>query len=277
MSKQIEKLIEMALAEDIGSGDLTSQAIIDKDQKIKAEIIVKENGIIAGLPLAEIVFHVLDKSIKFKSLVKDGQNVKKGTKVADIYGNARNILAGERLALNFLQRMSGIATEAAKYIEKVKGTNAKILDTRKTMPLWRGADKYAVLAGGGCNHRMGLYDAILIKDNHVQIAGGVKEALKRLQSSEVSRFQVEIEVKNLTEVKEAISAGAQRILLDNMNIKTMREAVKLCKKAKVATEVSGGVNLSSVKAIAKTGANFISVGALTHSVKALDISMDIKS
>lgn len=275
MSKQIEKLIEMALAEDIGSGDITSQAIIDKDKKVKAEIIVKENGIIAGLPLAEIIFHVLDKSIKFKSLVKDGQKVKKGTKVADIYGNARNILAGERLALNFLQRMSGIATETAKYVEQIKGTKAQILDTRKTMPLWRGADKYAVLAGGGVNHRMGLFDAILIKDNHIAIAGGINEALERCQGVKASSVSIEVEVKNIKEVKEAISAGAKRVLLDNMNIKSIKEAVKLCKKAKVMTEASGGVNLSNVKAIAKTGVDFISVGALTHSVKALDVSLEI--
>ncbi|MBI5701602.1 carboxylating nicotinate-nucleotide diphosphorylase [Candidatus Saganbacteria bacterium] len=278
MGKQIENLIKMALAEDIGSGDVTSDAIIGKDRKTKAVIIAKEAGIIAGLPLAQMVFNVLDKKVKFVYKIKDGSKVKKGQIVAEISGPARSILIGERLALNFLQRLSGIATLTGEYVARVKGQRAKILDTRKTMPLWRGADKYAVLAGGGQNHRMGLYDAILIKDNHIKIVGGVSAAIKKAQGARVKgqgKIIIEIEAGNIAEVKEAISAGADRILLDNMNLKILKQAVVLCKKAKIATEASGGVNLQNVRSIAKTGVDFISVGALTHSPKALDISLKI--
>lgn len=265
----------MALFEDIGSGDITSEAIIEKRQKAKANIIVKENGIIAGLPLAQIVFEVLDPKVRFRQKAKDGHRIKKGKVVAELSGPARSILAGERLALNFLQRLSGVATLTRKYVDKVKGTKTKILDTRKTSPLWRGADKYAVCAGGGYNHRMGLYDAILIKDNHLKLARGIEKALEGVRRGYKGKRMIEVEAKKLSQVKKAIKGGADIILLDNMNLKTLRQAVKLCKKAKVKTEASGGVNLKTVRKIAKTGVDYISVGALTHSTKALDISLDI--
>lgn len=271
MNKNIENLIQMALHEDIGDGDITTESIIGSNQKAKAIILAKQDGIIAGLPLAKIVFVELDKKITFKTLVKDGSKVKKGTKIAEISGNARAIVSGERLALNLLQRLSGIATLTSQFVAKTKGTKAKILDTRKTMPLWRGADKYAVLAGGGANHRFGLYDAILIKDNHLMFAS-IAECVSKCRNS---NLKIEVEVKNIAEVKEAINAGADRILLDNMSVKTLRDAVKLCKKAKIDTEASGGITLDNVCEVAKTGVDYISIGALTHSPKALDISLEI--
>lgn len=269
--KHIECLIEMALAEDIGPGDLTSNTIIDEPRKAKAIFVVKENGIIAGLPLIKTLFKVLDKKIRFAEETKDGKKVKKGQVVARLSGNARAILAGERLALNFLQRMSGIATLTSQFVEKTKGTKAKILDTRKTIPLWRGMDKYAVLAGGGQNHRFGLYDAVLIKDNHLKLIG-ITEALKKCKGI---KELVEVEAKNIPEVREAISSGAKRILLDNMGAETLKQAVALCKSAGIETEASGGITLKNVKAVAKTGVDYISIGSLTHSVKALDISLEI--
>ncbi len=265
----------MSLAEDVGSGDITTNSIVPKNKIVEATIIAKESGVIAGLPLAELVFEVLDKKVKFISKVSDGKKVKKGTVIAKIKGPARAILTGERLALNFLQQLSGIATLTNQFVARVKGSGAKILDTRKTTPLWRGAEKYAVCCGGGVNHRLGLYDAVLIKDNHLDIAGGVEEAVARVKGQGSRRMAIEVECKKISQVKEAIDFGAKKILLDNMNIKTLRQAVKLCKKAKVWTEASGGVNLKTVRSIAKTGVDSISVGALTHSAKAMDISLGI--
>ena len=271
MNEIVTTLIKMALREDIESGDITTQAIVDKERNAKAEILVKENGVVAGLPLAQIVFDVLDKRVKLRMLVKDGTYVKAGTRIAEISGNAQSILTGERLVLNFLQRMSGIATLTDKYVAKVKGTKAVILDTRKTVPLWRGSDKYAVLAGGGQNHRFGLFDAVLIKDNHLKFAP-ISEAIKKCQAT---GKPVEIEVTNISQVNAAILSNPDRILLDNMNLKTLKSAVKLCKKAGIQTEASGGVNLKTVRAIAKTGVDYISIGELTHSPKALDVSLEI--
>ncbi len=274
--KRIESLIRMALEEDIGGGDITTKAVVPEDWKSKGEIIVKEDGVIAGLPIAQIVFNVYDKRIKFRQKVKDGSYVKKGVVIAEVFGPARSILACERLALNLLQRMSGIATLTRKFKEKISNhKNTQILDTRKTVPLWRAADKYAVMAGGGQNHRMGLYDAVLIKDNHIKIAGSIKKAIERCRAS-ISDMPIEVEAKNIKEVKEAVECGVDRILLDNMSVKEMKDAVRLCRKAKILTEASGGVNLENVKEIAKTGVDFISIGALTHSPKALDISLKIR-
>lgn len=285
MKKTVMNLIKMALAEDIGSGDITTNAIVPaspslrgepKDKMAEAEIIAKEEGVISGLPLAELVFQVLDKKVKFAAKVSDGKKVKKGTVIAKIKGPARAILTGERLALNFLQHLSGIATLTSKFVNKTKGTKTKILDTRKTMPLWRGAEKYAVCCGGGCNHRIGLYDAILIKDNHIAIAGGVKKAVYSVQRTVNSRKQkIEVECKTIMQVREAIESRVNRILLDNMNLKTLKQAVILCKKAGIKTEASGGVNLNNIAAIAKTRVDYISIGALTHSAKALDISLKV--
>ncbi|MFA4905774.1 MAG: carboxylating nicotinate-nucleotide diphosphorylase [Candidatus Margulisiibacteriota bacterium] len=268
-----ELLITNALKEDIGRGDITSQAIIPRGQKAKAQIIAKEAGVIAGLSVAREVFRAVDRSLRFSPKVKDGNKVKKGTIIAEVSGSARSILAGERVALNFLQHLSGIATLTNKFVirAKGKGIRVKVLDTRKTIPGMRKLEKYAVRVGGGVNHRMGLYDAILIKDNHIKLAGGIRKAVKGIKRIK----DIEVEVKSLSEVKQAIVAEADRILLDNMNIKTLRQAVKLCRKAGIKTEASGGVNLQNVRAVAKTGVDFISIGALTHSAPALDISLKI--
>ena len=277
MNEQIIKLIKFALREDIGPGDITTEAIIPRAQKAHAVIIAKEAGVIAGLDVAREVFRQVDEKIKVAFKVRDGEKVKKGKIIAVLSGPARGILTGERVALNFLQHLSGIATLTRKFknqISKIKN-KVKILDTRKTIPGMRSLEKYAVKAGGGVNHRFGLYDAILIKDNHIKIAGGIKKAVEGIRGRYKAKRAIEVEAKTLEEVKEAIRAEVDRILLDNMNIKTLRQAVELCKKAKIETEASGGVSIENVRAIAKTGVDFISVGALTHSAKALDISLKI--
>ena len=282
MNEKIIKLIKQALAEDVGSGDITSEAIISANQRARAMVLVKEPGIIAGLEIAKEVFRQIDSRIKFSPRVKDGAKVKKGSIVAVLSGPARGILTGERVALNFLQHLSGIATLTRKFVSRVAGhgSRVKILDTRKTTPGLRALEKYAVKMGGGVNHRFGLYDAVLIKDNHIKLAGGIQKAVMAVKAVKGSKAlkakrAIEVETKTISDVKEAIKAGADRILLDNMNIKTLREAVKLCKKAKIKTEASGGINLQNVRAIAQTGVDYISVGALTHSAKALDISLKV--
>ncbi len=274
MNELTIKIIKKALKEDVGKGDITTLAVVPKNAKAKAKIIAKEKGIVAGLQIAEQVFKQVDKRIKFKARVKDGAKVKKGKVIAELSGPARGILTAERVALNFLQRLSGIATLTRKFkIQSAAGgSKSKILDTRKTTPGLRSLEKYAVKMGGGTNHRMGLYDAILVKDNHIVIGGGVKKVVEGCRRVKKA---IEVETKGLGQVKEAIEVGADRILLDNMNIKVLRKAVKLCKKAKIKTEASGGVNLKTIRAIAKTGVDYISVGALTHSAKALDISLEI--
>ena len=280
MNNSMKTLIKMALAEDIGSGDITTDLLVDKKKIVTAEFKAKEEGIIAGLPLVEIIFDLLDKKVKLFVKVCDGHKVKKGQVFATLTGSAHSILKGERLALNFLQRMSGIATLTSKFVHAIKGTHSKILDTRKTIPLWRGADKYAVLAGGGANHRFGLFDAILIKDNHIEFAGGIDKAVKKVMDPSILKKKkvsfVEVEAGNLEEVRKAIESGIDRILLDNMDLKTLKEAVKLCKRYHVLAEASGNVSLENVRKIAQTGVSFISVGTLTHSPKALDISLKIK-
>jgi len=268
-------LVKFALAEDVGPGDITTRAIVGKGQRAKAEIIAKEAGVIAGLHVAAEVFRHLDRRIRFVPKVNDGASVKKGKVIAIVSGPARGILTGERVALNFLQHLSGVATLTAKFAAKVKGQRAKVLDTRKTTPGLRVLEKYAVRMGGGENHRMRLYDAVLIKDNHIALAGGVDEAIEKAKGTRHKGVGVEVEAKTLAQVRKAIEAGADRILLDNMQIKTLRQAVRLCKKARIKTEASGGVNLDNVSAIARTGVDYISIGALTHSAKALDISLDI--
>ena len=232
--------------------------------------------------MAREVFQQVDKRIKFTAKTKDGDKVKKGQIIATISGPARGILTGERVALNFLQRLSGIATLTSQFV--LRATNnesrATILDTRKTAPGLRALEKYAVKCGGGTNHRLGLWDAVLIKDNHIALAGGVEVAIKKAKGKGLGKAkvkEVEIECKTLIQVKEAIKIGVSIILLDNMNLKTLRKAIKLCKQTKIKTEASGGVNLKTVRAIAKTGVDYISVGALTHSAKALDISLDLRT
>jgi nicotinate-nucleotide pyrophosphorylase (carboxylating) len=277
MKEVTDFLVKLALAEDVGPGDITTRAIVTKNQKAKAEVKAKEAGVICGQAIAAEVFRHLAPRVKYSAKDKDGAFVIKGKVIAVISGPARVILTGERTALNFLQHLSGIATLTRKF--KLQTSNLKtrtqILDTRKTVPGLRVLEKYAVKCGGGVNHRLGLHDAILIKDNHIKLAGGIGEAIYQAKRQGFRAQRIEIEAKTLREVKAAISIGVGRILLDNMSIKTLRQAVKLCKKAKIKTEASGGVNLKNIRAIAKTGVDYISVGALTHSAPALDISLKV--
>jgi len=269
--EKVKNLVKMALKEDIGPGDITTEAVIPKDLKAVAFILAKEEGIIAGLEIAKLVFQTLDPKIIFKKLVKDGNRVKDGQKIAEIYGNARKILSAERTALNFLQRLSGIAALTNEFVQKVKPFKAKILDTRKTTPGLRLLEKYAVRTGGGKNHRLGLWDEILIKGNHVDLVG-LKEAVKKAKELEK---KVEVEARSLKEVKQALEAGADIIMLENMDLRTIKEGVRLIGK-RALIEVSGGVNLDNVREIAKAGPDWISIGRLTHSVKSLDISLRIQ-
>lgn len=274
----IDELLKLAILEDIGSGDITSQLIIPEDCIAHAEIIGKEDFILAGMPFVKRFFSILSGYIEssplsFEEFFKDGDFVKRGSIIASIKGNARVLLSGERIALNILQRLSGIATVTREFVEKIKENSVKILDTRKTTPGLRLMEKYAVRVGGGFNHRFALYDAVLIKDNHIKIAGSVKEAV--LKAKKCIHQKIEIEVKSLEEFEEAVSAGADIVMLDNMDIETMKKAVQIA-KGRVLTEASGGVNLENIREIASTGVNFISIGALTHSAKAVDISMKIK-
>lgn len=272
MNEEIIKIIKVALREDVGSGDITTKTIVKAEAKARGEIRAKEAGVIAGLSVAKEVFRQVDRRIKFVPKVKDGAKVKKGKTIAIISGPARGILTGERVALNFLQRLSGIATLTNQFVKKSK--RAKILDTRKTTPGLRALEKYAVKMGKGENHRLGLYDAILIKDNHIKLAGGIDKAIVAAKFA-LPKKPIEVEAKTMAQVKKTIKTGAGRILLDNMSLKNLRKAVRLCKKSKIKTEASGGVNLKTVGSIAATGVDFISVGALTHSAKALDISLDL--
>jgi nicotinate-nucleotide pyrophosphorylase (carboxylating) len=271
-NNEIDKIISRALKEDVGTGDITSNLIIPRNKTAKAFILAKEEGVIAGLKIAKSVFYKLDKNIRWKNLVMEGEVVSAGTKIAEMKGPYRALLTGERTALNFLQRMSGIASITLKYVEQLSDLKTKILDTRKTVPGLRLLDKYSVKKGAGTNHRIGLYDMVLIKDNHIKAAGNISQAVKQVRGKLNKKIKIEVETASLDEVKEALTSGADIIMLDNMSIKQMKEAVKIINgKAKV--EASGGVDINSVRMIAETGVDYISVGALTHSVKALDIGM----
>lgn len=267
----VEAIVKRALREDIGKGDITTNLLIPKGVKTEARIIAKEKGILAGLKVARLVFKTLDKEVRFSSHLRDGDEVYPGEVIAILYGEARALLMGERTALNFLQRLSGIATLTRKFVERCKGTGVKILDTRKTTPGLRSLEKYAVRVGGGKNHRMGLYDMILIKDNHIIMTGGIDKAIKRVRG----KRKVEVEVKNLKEFREALRLKVKRIMLDNMGVREVKKAVEIA-KGRMKLEVSGGINLKNVRKFAETGVDYISVGALTHSAKALDISMEIE-
>lgn len=270
---QFTKIISKALAEDIGKMDLTTSAIITSDKTSKAEIMAKEDCIIAGLDIAECVLKKLDRKSNFLPKVKDGEFVKKNTIIATIKAKISSILTAERVMLNFLQRLSGIATLTSKYVRLAYPV--KIMDTRKTAPNLRILERYAVRVGGGFNHRFNLNSAILIKDNHIKVSGGVREAIKRVREK-FPKLKIEIEADNLKQVKEIISLNnVDTIMLDNMGLEDMKKAVKIIdKKSKV--EVSGNVNLDNVKKIAKLDVDFISVGALTHSAKSSDLSLKIK-
>lgn len=273
-----EPLIRHALAEDLGSGDVTTAAILASDKPVEAEIISKDRGIIAGMPLVERVFCMLDSEIKIARFCQDGENVLPGKILLQLHGSARAILAGERTALNLLGRCSGIATLTGKFVEAVRNTRAKILDTRKTAPLLRVLDRYAVRAGGGVNHRQGLYDMILLKENHIKLAGDIARALseavawrKKLSPS----VKIEVEVTNLNELKTAMQFEIDRVMLDNFSSAMISQAVAQA-AGRVELEASGGVSLENVAQIAQTGVQFISVGALTHSVKNFDLTLLLK-
>ncbi len=277
---RIGRLIEQALFEDIGFGDITSESLIPEEQLGKAEFIAKENGIISGIDIVKLVFSYVDGQVTFEPTLQDGAMVKSGVSLGTIDGPVRSLLTGERVALNFLQRMSGIATLTHKYVHAVAGTKAKITDTRKTVPGLRVLDKKAVLDGGGINHRFALDTMVLIKDNHIAAAGGIRNAVIRckeylkLQGIDV---KIEVETTTIDQVKEVLSiGGVNRIMLDNYSIEKMTQAVTLINGA-IEVEASGGVNLQTVRAIADTGVDVISVGALTHSPKALDISLEFIS
>jgi len=274
MDNKIRHLIELALFEDIGKRDLTSEAIIDEDLLAKGMIVAKEEGVIVGLEIAKMVFCQLDPNLVFESSFKDGSKVMRGEEVATLKGKAKNMLSGERTALNFLQRLSGIATLTSKYVEKIKDTGVKILDTRKTTPGLRALEKYAVKRGGGENHRMGLFDMILIKENHIKAAGSISRAIGKAKAKNPME-KIEVETRSLDEVKEAVNSGADWIMLDNMSIDETKKAVKMIRSCKreIKIEASGRIDLNNVREVALTGINFISVGALTHSAPALDFSL----
>lgn len=278
MENYIEKIIRDALDEDIQSGDITTKAIIPELVFGNGKFLIKADGVIAGLNVARKVFQAVDEEIVFSQLVNDGKKVNRGEIVAEVIGKASSILTAERTTLNFLQRMSGIATMTNKFVEEISHTKAKILDTRKTVPGLRLLDKEAVRLGGGKNHRIGLFDMFLIKDNHIEIAGSITkaiEACRNFQRTKNLNLKIEVETKNLDEVKEALACNFDIIMLDNFTIDLTKKAVEII-GGKCFVEASGNINLENVKEVAETGVDFISVGALTHSVKALDISLEVE-
>ena len=268
----LEEALRAWLREDLGQGDLTSLLVVPEDLEGEAVILAKEGGVLAGLWVAERVFALADPRTAFTPLVAEGARVAEGTEVARVRGPLRGILAGERLALNLLQRLSGIATLTRAYVEALAGTKAQILDTRKTTPGLRALEKYAVRVGGGRNHRYGLFDGILLKENHVRAAGGVGEAVRRAKARAPHYLKVEVEVRSLEELEEALEAGADLILLDNFPLEALREAVRSV-GGRVPLEASGNMTLERAKAAAEAGVDYVSVGALTHSAKALDLSL----
>ncbi|MBO8136984.1 MAG: carboxylating nicotinate-nucleotide diphosphorylase [Desulfotomaculum sp.] len=271
----LDKLIEQCLIEDIGTGDITTNSIVPEDAVTTAFIQAKGTGVIAGMKVAERVFTKLDPGIVFIHKIEDGTKVEPKTVLAEIKGKARAVLSGERLALNFLQRMSGIATKTSSLVEIISMYPVRIVDTRKTTPGIRMLEKYAVRVGGGHNHRFGLYDAVLIKDNHIKIAGGITKAVNLVRRSTPHTVKIEVEVQDLVGVQEALEANADIIMLDNMEPSLMREAVELV-NGRALVEASGGINEENVVAVAKSGVDLISIGALTHSVSSLDISLDVE-
>ncbi len=272
----IRSFIDLALMEDVGDGDHSANGSIPADAIDEAQLIVKDDGIIAGINMAERVFHKIDPTIEFNLKIRDGKAVKYGDIAFTVKGNARNILKAERLVLNCMQRMSGIATKTAQLVKLIEGTNAKLLDTRKTTPNFRMMEKWAVVIGGGMNHRYGLFDMVMLKDNHIDYAGGVRQAIESTQKYLKEKglsLRIEVETRNLEEVKDALATGGiHRIMLDNMSNEMMREAVGLI-GGKYEVEASGGITEKTIRGVAETGVDYISVGALTHSIKSLDMSL----
>lgn len=267
-------LVDRALREDLGDrGDITTKSVIPADATAEAVVVVRESGVVAGLSLGEYVFGVVDPTLTVDVLAVEGDRVEAGTVVARVAGPARSILTAERTALNILGRVSGVATATAAYVDAVEGTGARISDTRKTLPGLRALDKYAVTAGGGINHRMGLYDAVMIKDNHIAAAGDIRRAVEAARAALGPGVMVEVEVDTLDQLHEALETSADRVLLDNMSVEQLRQAVEVVAGAMV-TEASGGVTLDTVRSIAETGVDIVSVGAITHSAPQLDIALD---
>ena len=272
--QSVDTLLDLAFAEDIGIGDITTEATVPPDQKVIGTLHTKSEGVVAGLPVAERTFTRLDSDLTFHAFVSDGDTITFGARIAKIQGCAKSILIGERTALNFLQRLSGVATLTSQFVKAVSDYDVKIVDTRKTTPGWRSLEKHAVRVGGGHNHRFGLYDGVLIKDNHIVAAGGIGNAVQRARQAAPHTTKIEVEVETVEQVNEALEAGADILLLDNMSIETMQQIVKLIDN-RVVTEASGGITLERVRAVASTGVDLISVGALTHSAIPMDISLTL--
>lgn len=271
---EVEKIIDLALEEDVGKGDLTTELLFTENIECNAEIRCKESGVLAGLLIASEVFRKLDSSVEFSNFKSDGDTIAPGDVIMNIRGSQKHILTGERLALNILQRLSGIATTTSMYVKAVEGHKVKIIDTRKTVPGMRVLSKYAVRVGGGYNHRIGLSDGILIKDNHIKLAGGIKQAVAKIRQNLRCHLKIEVETSRLDQVEQSLKAGADIIMLDNMPDDLMKEAVCMI-GGKALVEASGGITLERVRKVAELGVDFISVGALTHSAQALDISLDM--
>ena len=274
----IKKLIDLGIEEDINTGDVTTDSIIPATMNAVATMTAKQEGVISGLEIVKMVYDYFQKDVVFTTYFNDGDSVKKGDVILKIEATYPTLLRGERLSLNIFQRMCGIATETARYVKELVGTSTELLDTRKTAPGLRVLDKLAVKHGGGTNHRMGLYDMAMIKDNHIKMAGGITKAVEQVRANITPDIKIEVETTNLNEVREAIAADADIIMLDNMDNATMTEAVAIIKAADkgIKTEASGNMNIPRLKEVAATGVDFISVGALTHTVKAMDISMNIQ-
>lgn len=293
--EKIDTLIQLAIQEDIGMGDITTENLIPDNLFVEGVFIAKENGTIAGLPVVEYFFSKLDKNVLFRHWVKDGISVNKGETIATISGSAKTLLSGERIALNFLQRLSGIATHTAQFVERIKPLRTPIMDTRKTLPGWRYLEKYAVVIGGGVNHRIGLYDQVLIKDNHLDIMKNrlfldlstdsiIERSVSLVRQKIKQGILIEVETRTPKEVRDALEARVDIILFDNMNIEQLKEAVKIVKDWKSAggthlpvTEASGNITLETVHLVAQTGVDRISAGAITHSAKAMDISLEMSN
>ncbi|MBY0014182.1 carboxylating nicotinate-nucleotide diphosphorylase [Paenibacillus typhae] len=278
-NEELVQLIKSWLQEDVGSGDITTRTTIPAGHESKGIIHAKEAGVICGLPVAELVFEVVDPSLVFTPLVQEGQDVSKGTVIAEVEGSTHAILTGERLALNLMQRLSGVASRTAAFVEVLDGLPTRLVDTRKTTPGHRMLEKYAVRVGGGANHRFGLYDAVMIKDNHIKGAGGILQAVGRARANIPHTMMIEVETESLDQVEEALTAGADIIMLDNMDPELMKEAVRRIrtKSPHVKTEASGNVSLETVRRIAESGVDVISVGRLTYSFNSLDISLDLNA
>ena len=276
LTPHINKLIDLALEEDIGTGDVTTDHLVSPDTMGNGAIVAKEDLIISGLDVARRVFECVDADIKFQTPFQDGDRIQKGQTVVSLSGRLSALLTCERTALNFLQRLSGIATHVGTYAAALEGKPVTLLDTRKTTPGLRELEKYAVKTGGGTNHRMGLYDAVLIKDNHIAAAGGISQAVTRIRAAVSDTMTIEVETTNLEEVQEAMDAGAHIIMLDNMDLDEIRAAIKLV-NGKCKLEVSGGITLKHLADLANTGIDYISCGALTHSARAVDLSMRINT